>query len=68
MPKQNIFLFKLPQPTLILNRDPKSFCGIWKTQEGNVVSQCIYKEIRPVFAQKWVYLTPNSSNSRPKRL
>ena len=48
-PKKNICLFKLPRPTLIFTPDPKSFYGISETQEGNVVSKCIYIRILPVF-------------------
>ena len=41
-----------PDRPYFLTPDPKSFYGIWKTQEGNVVSKCVYKGIWPVFAQK----------------
>ena len=57
-----------PDRPLFLTPDPKSFYGIWKTQEGNVVSKRVYKEFGQCLHKNKCILTPNSSNSRQKRL
>ena len=55
--KKNICLFKLPRPTLIFTPDPKSFYGIWETQEGNVVPVYLHTNLASVCTKRGVFNT-----------